>query len=121
MSVKFIYRRYITKATEQDAARGLRMSISCKGGIAVGYIWDEAKKKLRVSVARCCTEDNFNKRIARAIVIGRLVSNRPNRSTEIDLEGVTVKTPQQVEEIVWGWLENKERIWDAEIVSHSVH
>ena len=121
MSVKFIYRRYVTQATKQDKERGLPMSISCRGGACVGYKWDKDNQRVVLAVARCSPEDNFNKRVARDIVIGRLASKKPNRNHTMDLLGLKDLTPQKVEDLVWGWLENKERLWDAQPVSHSVH
>lgn len=121
MSIKFIHRRYITAPTEQDVAKGRKFSLSCKGGITVGYKWDDTTKKIKLATARCAMEENFNRRIARDIVCGRVESKKPGRNTEIDLSAMAELTPQKVEDIVWGWLENQERLWDAVVLSHSVH
>jgi YD repeat-containing protein len=121
MSAKFIHRRYITKPSKQDVERGREFSYDCRGGITIAYTWDAANRVVRLAVARCAPTDNFNRRVARDIALGRLQSKRPNRNHEIDLNGVPDLTSESVEDIVWGWLENQERMWDAEVTSHSVH
>ena len=117
MSAKFIHRRYIIKTEDKSKL----FVPSCKGGTTVGYIWDKDHHCIKLAVARCSEEDNFNRKVARDIVLGRLASKRPNRNHTIDLKGVTLLTPQAIEDIVWGWLENQERLWDARPVSHKVH
>ena len=124
MSIKFIYRRYITQPTEGDVELGKTYSLSCTGGVTVGYIWDKACNKIKLAVARCKVEENFNRRVARDIVTGRVQSKKVGRNHEIDLStvpNIQNYTPQQIEDVVWGWLENQERLWDADIQSYSVH
>ena len=121
MSIKFIHRRYLADASAKDLKEGRSVGISCKGGITIGYVWLPGSEKIKLAVARCCMTDNFNRRVARDIVTGRLQSKRPGRYEEIDLTGIQEPSPQKIEDIVWGWLENKERLWDAEVISHSVH
>jgi hypothetical protein len=112
MSIKFIHRRYIDIPDQ----------VSCRGGITVGYQYDEKAAKIKLAVYRCNEfgKLNFCKRIGRDVTTGRLVSNKPGRNTELDLKGVTTVTPAVVEDIVWGWLENQERLWAAKPITHTV-
>lgn len=121
MSIKFIHRRYITTPTLEDKLNGKTYSLSCKGGITVGYTWDVTNKVVRLAVSRCSMDDNFNRRVARDIVMGRLVSAKKGRSTTIDLNDVNITTPQAIEDVIRGWLENQERLWDAAMESYKVH
>ena len=121
MSIKFIHRRYITSPSKEDQKKGKTFSLDGRGGITVGYKYDDTNKVVRLAIARCATTDNFNRKVARDIVMGRLESKKPARNYEIGLQEIENVTSAMVEDIVWGWLENKERLWDAQVVSHTVH
>lgn len=121
MSIKFIYSRNITTPTEQDKKLGRTFSVSCKGGVTIGYTFDEDTRKIRLAVARCSDSDNFNRKVARDIVMGRLLTKRKGRATTIDLGSVNIQTPQQIQDTVWGWLENQERLWDVAMESYKIH
>jgi len=117
MSVKFIHRRYVTKATLEDKLAGKQFSVSGKGGVTVAYYWAADQSKVLIGVARCHQDENFNKRVARDIAMGRLYSNKKNRHTELDLLGLKNLTPKSIHDIVDGWLENQERLWDMDITN----
>lgn len=112
MSIKFIHKRnYI----------GKDQILSCRGGTTIGYKWDETNNRIRLAVARCSVDDNFNRHIARDIVLGRITSTRPGRYEDIDLTGVNNLTHEVVEDIVWGWLEDREKLWNMQLIDGMVH
>ena len=112
-SIKFLHQRNILpEPTEKDKERGMAFSLSCHGGATIGYIYNSAENELKVAMARCSPEENYNKRVGRDIVMGRLLSKKPNRHTVVKLDN-TPLTKSELELLVWEWAEDQEEVWEA--------
>lgn len=74
MSIRFAHRRVIDQETGE---------ISPRGGLTFAY--EQVGNEIHYAIARCHTNDNFNKQQGRVKAAGRMMSDKHRQSTTLGL------------------------------------